>query len=50
MAVNIHTVLSEQAELLLGAELQLRPRSYFGRLMLLVPEPLAGARALMDFI
>ena len=25
--------------------LQLRPRSDFGRLMLLVPEPLAGARA-----
>ena len=47
MAVNIHSVHPEQAELLLGAS-QLRPRSDFGRLMLLVPEPLAGARALMD--
>ena len=28
--------------------LQLRPRSDFGRLMLLVPEPLAGARARQD--
>ena len=30
--------------------LKLRLRSDFGRLMLPVPEPLAGARALMDFI
>ena len=34
MAVNTHGVHLEQAELLLGATQQLRPRSDFGRLVL----------------
>jgi hypothetical protein len=50
MAVNVHGVHIEQAELLLGLcwVLQLHPRSDFGRLVLARSKLLGGARTLSD--